>query len=170
MNEPKLRVLFVHGLMSSPGGRKARYLAERFEALTPQMETGDFPGCLETQRRAIESHRPDVIVGSSFGGAVVVELLRRGEWRGPTLLLAQAALKVDPEAQLPPDLPVLLVHGRQDEVVPLEHSQRLAATSPLARLIETEDEHRLVELTRSERLAELVLEAAAFHATTEGPQ
>ena len=42
VNDPKLRVLFVHGLMSSPGGRKARYLAERFDALTPKMETGDF--------------------------------------------------------------------------------------------------------------------------------
>jgi len=163
VNDLKLRVLFVHGLMSSPGGRKARYLAERFEALTPKMETGDFPGCLETQRRAIASHQPDVIVGSSFGGAVLVELIRRGEWSGPTLLLAQAAVKVDATASLPPALPVLLVHGRADEVVPVEHSRTLAATSPAARLIETEDEHRLVELTRSERLAELVREAVAMH-------
>lgn len=163
MNDPKLRVLFVHGLMSSPGGRKARYLAERFDCVTPQMETGDFPGCLETQRAAIAAHEPQVVVGSSFGGAVVVELLRRGEWRGPTLLLAQAALRVDSEARLPADLPVLLVHGLADEVVPVEQSRALAATSPLARLIETEDEHRLLELTRSERLAELVCEAAALH-------
>jgi len=164
VNHSKLRVLFVHGLMSSPGGRKARYLAQRFDSITPRMETGDFPGCLETQRRAIAAHRPDVVVGSSFGGAVLVELIRRGEWSGATLLLAQAALKLDATARLPSTLPVLLVHGRADEVVPVEHSRTLAATSPAARLIETEDEHRLVELTRSERLAELVREAAAMHA------
>lgn len=164
----RLRVLFVHGLMSSPGGRKARYLAERFEALTPQMQTGDFPSCLEVQRAAIASHRPDVVVASSFGGAVLVELIARGEWRGPTLLLAQAALRVDVTARLPAELPVLLVHGRSDEVVPIEESRTLAATSSSARLIETEDEHRLIELTRSERLAELVHEAAAHFAA--GPQ
>jgi predicted esterase len=161
---PKLRVLFVHGLASSPQGRKARYLAERFDALTPAMETGDFLGCLETQRQAIAAHQPEVVIGSSFGGAVVVELMRRGEWQGPTLLLAQAALRVNQDASLPAAAPVLLVHGRRDEVVPVAQSRTLAATSEAARLIETDDEHRLVELTRSERLAELVHEAAALYA------
>ena len=62
--------------------------------MTPAMNTGDFSACVELQRESIEAFRPDVVLGSSFGGAVVVELLRRGVWTGPTLLLAQAALKV----------------------------------------------------------------------------
>lgn len=157
------RVLFIHGLMSSPRGHKARYLAARFDALTPAMQTGDFLACLEVQTAAIASHQPEVVIGSSFGGAVLLELIRRGVWRGPSLFLAQAALRLDSEASLPPDLPVLLVHGLADEVVPIAESRTLAATSALARLVEVDDEHRLLELTRSERLAELVREAMALH-------
>ena len=82
-----LRVQFIHGLEGSPQGSKARLFAEHFEALTPAMDTGDFESCVETQRAALESFRPDVLVGSSFGGAVAVALLQRGLWSGPTLLL-----------------------------------------------------------------------------------
>ncbi|HBP23783.1 MAG TPA: hypothetical protein DEA08_39155 [Planctomycetes bacterium] len=154
-----MKVLFVHGLMSSPQGNKARYLAERFEARTPAMNTGDFRGCVDQQAAEIAAFQPDVVVGSSFGGAVVLQLLIEGAWRGPTLLLAQAALKLDDEARLPDDLPVLLVHGRGDEVVPVEHSRTLAATSSRAKLLEVDDEHRLIELTRSDALADLVQQA-----------
>lgn len=157
------RVLFIHGLESSPRGHKARYLEARFESLTPAMETGDFLGCLAVQEAAIATHQPELVIGSSFGGAVLLQLIQRGVWRGPSLFLAQAARRLDPEASLPPDLPVLLVHGLRDEVVPVEHSRGLAQTSPLAQLIELDDEHRLLSLTRSEALAELVHEAIALH-------
>jgi hypothetical protein len=40
-------------------------------------------------------------VGSSFGGAVAVVLLQRGAWRGPTLLLAPAAVELGVEPRLP---------------------------------------------------------------------
>lgn len=184
-----MRVLFLHGLESGPQGQKARYLAERFEARTPDMQTGAgvaaraqlppaerraaevqlFQRAVALQRAEVESFRPDVLVGSSFGGAVAVALLREGAWRGPTLLLAQAALLatrragvLGPEAgiALPSDVPVLLVHGTKDDVVPLDDSRTLAATSKRATLIEVDDGHRLETLCQDERLADLVREAA----------
>ncbi len=195
-----LKVLFLHGLESGPQGQKARYLAERFEARTPDMQTAAsaaarlqhdgrltdrsavdgpetrrraevalFERSLALQRAEVASFRPDVLVGSSFGGALAVALLREGAWKGPTLLLAQAALLatrragvLGPEAQLalPPDVDVLLVHGTQDDVCPIDDSRRLAATSSRARLVEVEDGHRLETLCQDERLAELVREAA----------
>lgn len=159
-----MRVLFVHGLMSSPQGTKAVYLAERFEARTPAMNVGDFMGCVAQQAAEIDAFEPDVVVGSSFGGAVVLSLLNQGLWKGPTLLLAQAAVKMDPDARLPEGQPVLLVHGTRDEVVPIEHSRRLAQTgSPgLVRLLEVDDTHRLTGLVESDRLADLVREAHAL--------
>lgn len=140
-----LRVQFVHGLEGSPQGAKARRLAEHFEATTPAMDTGDFEACVALHADVAARFAPDVLVGSSFGGAVAVTLLSRGLWRGPTLLLAQAALRLDPDARLPDDAIVWLVHGTRDDIVDPEDSRRLAATgSPeRVRLIEVDDDHSL---------------------------
>ena len=139
------RVLFIHGLEGSPQGSKARLFDAHFDALTPAMDTQDFAGCVEVQREAIESFRPDVLVGSSFGGAVAVALLAAGAWRGPTLLLAQAAIHYDAAATLPPDVTVWLAHGTRDELVPVAHSRQLAATGTpdRIRLLEMDDDHPL---------------------------
>ncbi len=153
-----LRVQFIHGLEGSPQGSKARYLAEHFEAITPAMDTSSFKGCIATQAEAIEEFKPDVLVASSFGGAVAVALLDQGLWKGPTLLLAQAALMFPTSGKLPADVTVWLVHGVGDLVVDVEDSQRLAATgSPdRVRLIEVDDDHRLSKSVEAGLLAEWV--------------
>ena len=156
----RLRVQFIHGLESSPQSTKARLLAEHFESLTPAMDTGDFAACVELQRNALETFRPDVLVGSSFGGAVTLELLQRGCWRGPTLLLAQAAIRRGQEARLPDAVPIWIVHGSRDEIIAPEDSRVLAAAgSPRwVRLIEVDDDHPLRESVRSGKLIDWVRE------------
>jgi predicted esterase len=165
------RVQFVHGLEGSPQGAKARLLAAHFEALTPAMDTRDFEACVRVQHEALARFRPDVLVGSSFGAAVAVALLARGAWRGPTLLLAQAALRYDPGARLPEGVRVWLVHGLRDELIDPEESRRLARTGTpgLVRLLEVDDEHRLGALVASGRLAELVRELWDAAAPAAGP-
>jgi len=155
---PRLRVQFIHGLEGSPQGSKARLLAEHFETRTPAMDTRDFEACVALQGQVLETFRPDVLVGSSFGGAVAVALLRRGLWRGPTLLLAQAALRYDAEARLPEDVTVWLVHGLADELIDPQESRRLAATGSAerVRLIEVEDDHPLHSSVASGRLLDWV--------------
>lgn len=158
-----LRVQFIHGLESSPRSSKAQLLGEHFCALTPAMDTSDFEACVAVQAQASASFRPDVLVGSSFGGGVAVELLRRGLWSGPTLLLAQAALRRDPDAALPQGARVWLVHGLRDDVVDPAESRRLAGTgSPdRVRLIEVDDDHPLRALVRSGELVAIVRELHA---------
>jgi predicted esterase len=157
--QPPLRVQFAHGLESSPHGNKARLLREHFVAETPAMDTRDFESCVAVHAANLTRFRPDLLIGSSFGGAVAVALLQRGLWSGPTLLLAPAALLYDPRARLPVAARVLLVHARGDEVVPIEHSRQLAATAS-ARLIEVDDDHALTQLVASGRLIELARQAA----------
>lgn len=154
----QLRVQFVHGLEGSPQGSKARMLAEHFDARTPAMDTSTFQSCVETQARVLAEFEPDVLVGSSFGGAVVVALLERGLWRGPTLLLAQAALRYDDGARLPEDVTVWLVHGLADDIVDPEESRRLARTGSTerVRLIEVDDDHPLHASVAAGRLVEWV--------------
>jgi len=118
---------------------------------------------VEVQARALAAHRIDVVVGSSFGGAVALELLLRGLWSGPTVLLCPAQALVARRARwpLPPTLTrlpdalgsrVVVVHGRGDVTVPLADSEVLVARSR-ARLIEVDDDHRLSVAASPEALA-----------------
>jgi alpha/beta superfamily hydrolase len=154
------RVQFIHGLEGSPQGAKARLFAQHFTALTPVMKTHDFAACVDVQAATLESFRPDVLVGSSFGGAVALTLLQRGLWHGPTLLLAQAALRQGLSPFLPEGVPVWLVHGVHDDVVDIEDSRTLARTGTpaLVRLIEADDDHSLHGMVGSGRLVEIVRE------------
>src|SRR5262245_19596356 len=122
----RLRVLFVHGIEGSPQGAKARLLSAHFDAHTPAMDTRDFEGCVCVQAEMLAQFRPDVLVGSSYGAAVALALLQRGLWRGPTLLLAQAAVLMGFALELPAGIPVWLVHGARDTLIDPEHSRRLA--------------------------------------------
>lgn len=144
-------------------GVKARLFAAHFTALTPSMDTHDFAACVELQAEALSSFRPELLIGSSFGAAVAVALLQRGAWRGPTLLLAQAALRFGVPARLPDDTLIWLVHGRRDELIDIEESRLLArtGTAGLVRLVEVDDDHSLHALAQSGRLVEIVRELAA---------
>lgn len=121
---------------------------------------------VEVQRRHLERTKPDVVLGSSFGGAVSLELLRRGLWRGPTVLLCPAHERVTERgwqrrhpglAGVPAEVVanVLVVHGTNDETVPIEHSRRLVAGTR-ARLVTVDDDHRLTACATAENLASWV--------------
>jgi predicted esterase len=161
-SDRELRVQFAHGLESSPAGTKARLFAEHFTASTPAMDTSDFEGCIRAQAEELARFRPEVLVGSSFGGALAVALLQRGAWRGPTLLLAQAAAHYGVPLRLPEGVRVWIVHGLRDDLVPIQESRALARTgSPeLVRLFEVDDDHPLSDTVASGRLLALVRELA----------
>ncbi len=157
-----IRVQFIHGLAGTPQGAKAKLFSDHFTASTPAMNTKDFDSCIAVHEAEIAAFRPDVLVGSSFGGAVAVELLHRGAWTGPTLLLAQAAVHRGARTTLPNDRVVWVVHGTGDEVVDINDSRRLAQTgSPkLVRLIEVDDDHSLHAMVADGRLVDLVRDIA----------
>ncbi len=157
-----LRVLFLHGLESGPGGRKARLLARHFDCTTLPMPTADFEACVALQAAAVRRLQPDVVVGSSFGGAVAVALLQRGVWAGPTLLLAPALRACGLPPQLPREVPVRIVHAPADDVVPIEGSRALAksGTPGLVELVEPVDDHRLSALVDGGGLPAMVRDLA----------
>ena len=130
------------------------------------MDTKDYEACVRVQSEELRSFEPEVLVGSSFGGAVAVTLLQRRLWAGPTLLLAPAAFHYDPQARLPEGVRVWLVHGIGDTLVDPDESRRLASTGTpeLVRLLEVDDDHPLSDTTKSGRLVEIVRELVALHA------
>lgn len=145
---PKLRVQYVHGLESSAKGYKSTHLMKVFgeeNVCSVQMDTSNPNQCLLLQEKAIRDFSPDVLVGSSFGGGLCFELIRRSIWKGPTLFLAPAVSKTREMLSLCPlsefskksdetDLSstknsgVLIVHGTLDELIPLEEARLLFQT------------------------------------------
>ncbi len=107
-----------------------------------------FQRSVAVQLRLLATSAIDVVVASSFGGAVAVELLARGAWKGPTLLLCPAHRLVASRAwAASPALPgeasnVVVVHGTRDQTVPLDDSRALV-DGTRAQLIEVDDDHRL---------------------------
>ena len=114
----------------------------------PMLVRRMFRRSLAVQLALLAANQIDVVVGSSFGGAVAVELLHTGAWKGRTVLLCPAHRLVAGRAWLPAStLPadashVVVVHGRQDETVPIDHSRALVKGTA-AKLIEVDDQHRL---------------------------
>jgi hypothetical protein len=112
------------------------------------------------QERALREHAIDVVLGSSYGGAVALELLRKGTWKGPTVLLCPAHRLVAERARLPfvafvLGADVCIVHGTKDTTVPIAHSRALVANSA-ATLLEVDDDHRLNQSATPTKLAEWI--------------
>lgn len=160
-------VLFLHGLESNPKGKKARWLAARYLAHAPALTTRHFSTALDEARAAIRDREPTVLVGSSFGGALLLALMTSGAFRGPAVFVAQAGVKFGIGDRLPDGARAILVHGTADEVVGFDGSERLAASAPGgAELWPVEGgDHRLDVILEDGTLARavdtLLLEASA---------
>jgi len=89
--------------------------------------------CVDLHLQAMRLQKPDLLIGSSFGGAVVARLVTLGHYRGPILLLAPAQFRLDwltwlgQKASASFPSPVLVVHGSKDTIVPVADSERLVA-------------------------------------------
>eukprot|EP01122_Echinamoeba_exundans_P007589 TRINITY_DN2366_c0_g1_i2.p1 TRINITY_DN2366_c0_g1~~TRINITY_DN2366_c0_g1_i2.p1 ORF type:complete len:326 (+),score=40.74 TRINITY_DN2366_c0_g1_i2:90-1067(+) len=134
--------------------------------------------CVELQTEAINKFEPDVVVASSFGGGVAVHLLSRGIWKGATLLLAPAQHAISRRGfltghyrfSIPPEATVTVVHGKEDNVIPLSDSETLAnlGSHEQVEFITVTDDHRLSQTLKKKRMEELVLQVHAKHLARGG--
>ena len=68
------KILFLHGLESKPGGSKAVFLKSLgYEVLNPWLPANNFKKSLEIAQNSLKED-PDIIVGSSRGGALALAL------------------------------------------------------------------------------------------------
>src|SRR5919202_3894150 len=68
-------ILFLHGWNSKPGGVKPTYLIRHgHRVLNPALPDEDFAAAVRVAQAEFDRHRPDVIVGSSRGGAGALNL------------------------------------------------------------------------------------------------
>src|SRR5262249_56741153 len=70
-----MKILFLHGWHSVPGGVKPTYLASHgHEIINPALDDDDFDRAVRTAQAEYDRSRPHVIVGSSRGGAVAMNI------------------------------------------------------------------------------------------------
>jgi alpha/beta superfamily hydrolase len=138
-----MKILFLHGWNSVPGGLKPSYLAEHgHEILNPALPDENFAESVRIAQAEFDRHRPAVIVGSSRGGAVALNV-QSGD---TPLVLLCPAWKRWGTVRTAKSRTVIL-HSRADDVVPFADSVELIETSglPKTALIEVGTDHRLAE-------------------------
>lgn len=108
-----VKILFLHGLEGTPGGRKASHLRKEWSAFTPALRTqeisvlrekcgGDWKSlasneieeCMSDAYKdaidAVNYLKPDIVVGSSLGAALLYKLYADGHHSGAGVFLAPA--------------------------------------------------------------------------------
>jgi hypothetical protein len=138
-----VRILFLHGWTSVPGGRKPTFLKEHgHEVLNPALPDEDFEKSVRIAEAEYNQRQPDVIVGSSRGGAVAVNMQSKDT---PLVLLCPAWKNWGTATTVKSN--TIILHSRQDDVIPFEDSEELVANSGLSpeALIEVGDDHRLAD-------------------------
>lgn len=148
-------------LMASLMG--AGWYAARKDIVFGRALANSFAACTEIQRAAIDQEKPDLVVGSSWGGAVAVELMCTGHWNGPTILLAPAVHRVAAKtgrgdaqeiARQLRGKRIVIFHDPHDDVVPFADSEALAKEGELELRAVDGGGHRLLEICNDGRLAE----------------
>ena len=135
-----MKILFLHGWRSVPGGVKPTYLGiHGHEVINPALDDDNFTAAVATAQAEFDLHRPMVVVGSSRGGAVAMNIHSRG---AKLVLLCPAWKKYGAAKAVKPG--TVLLHSRADEVIPFADSEELARKSG-ATLIEVGSDHRLAD-------------------------
>lgn len=143
-------VVFSHGQESGPWGSKIRAMAELVEGVGCSAISIDYQGIADPSERveklARECARIDdtlILVGSSMGGHVATAAATRVAAAG-LFVLAPAYFMPGYEELTPaaPAVPITIVHGWHDDVVPVDNSIRYARACS-ATLHVVDGDHRL---------------------------
>ncbi len=138
-----MKILFLHGWQSTPGGVKPTYLNDHgHEVLNPTLPDDDFDAAIRIAQAEFDQHHPDVVVGSSRGGAVAMNI---NAGSTPLVLLCPAWKRWGTARTVKPS--TIILHSGADEVVPFADSVELVRNSklPSESLIVVGHEHRLAD-------------------------
>ena len=127
-------VIFSHGQESGPWGTKIRAMADCVRSLGCEADSIDYQGIADPHERVarllLECATLDdrlILVGSSMGGHVATAAAAELGAAG-LFVLAPAYYMPGYEALTPPppQIPICIVHGWHDEIVPVDNSIRFA--------------------------------------------
>ncbi len=137
-----MQLVFLHGLETGPYGNKYQALTAMFgPVISPNCEGIKDPHQrLQIIQESTQNEPgPFLVVGSSAGGLMAL-LWQQVEPRIAGLVLCAPALHASAANCLSAEglPPTVVIHARQDDVVPIESSRKFGAP-----LIEVDDNHSL---------------------------
>ena len=145
-------VIFSHGQESGPWGTKIRAMAELVKEMGCSTDSVDYQGIADPTVRVEKLLRecsdisdPLILVGSSMGGHVATAAAE--ELGAAGLFVLAPAFYMEGYEELtppPPSMPICIVHGWHDDIVPVENSIRYARLCS-ATLHLVDGDHRLTD-------------------------
>jgi len=127
-------LLYLHGLASSPKGRKRSLLADRFlgegigvvapDLNVPSFRLLDFEAMVEAAGLAVRKEAPRVVVGSSLGALVALAVARGLGPSGPALVLVAPAVGFGErwKTKLPEGDPISMFHHGEGRDLPIHRA------------------------------------------------
>ncbi|QDT48910.1 Alpha/beta hydrolase family protein [Symmachiella dynata] len=152
-----MKILFLHGWTSTPGGVKPTFLTDHgHTVINPALDDDDFEAAVRTAQAEYDQNQPDVIVGSSRGGAIAMNIESRDT---PLVLLCPAWKNWGTATTVKNNTTIL--HSQADDVVPFSDSEELVRNSglPDSTLIEVGNDHRLADTASLELMLRSAIDA-----------
>lgn len=148
------KIIFIHGYESSGHGFKGNLLRSIFpNILTPDF-TGELLERMDQLKNVLKAEKKWIFIGSSFGGLMgTLYMMEYPDKVEKAVLMAPALVSplIPKDFKLNKiEIPVIIFHGKNDEVVPLDPVRKFAEN--YFRKFEyylVDDDHRLHATTKS---------------------
>ena len=124
--------VFIHGLESSSMGTKGVFFRDKYPDMIIADFVGTFKDRMEKLNNILSGKAPLILVGSSYGGLMTAVYAFNNEKRIKKLILLAPALDIyefKPYLSRTLLLPVVIYHGRDDDVVSPSSVQDIARTA-----------------------------------------
>ena len=133
-----MRILFLHGLESTVGGAKPEHLkAAGHDVVEPNLGGVEFGEAITIAQAYVDKYKPEVIVGSSRGGALAMNVAPGG---ARLVLVAPAWSIYGAGSGIASDSTI--IHSEADEVISFDDSLQLS-TKHGAALVSAGENHRM---------------------------
>jgi len=121
--------VFIHGLESTSRGTKGAFFHERYPEMILEDFEGSFLQRMEKLEELLAKKTGLILVGSSYGGLMAAVYACQNQERVRKLILLAPALHLEPYAPYRNKklhIPIAIVHGLRDDVVPLPAVRTIA--------------------------------------------
>ena len=134
-----MKVLLLHGWFSTGKTKYSSIFSMGYDVINPNLNNIFFNYALKSAQDTYEEYKPDVIVGSSRGGAIALNMK---ENKTPILLIAPAWKKFGKKIDSIKNN-IYIMHSKHDNIISYNDSLELVKLNPNICLFDVGKDHQL---------------------------